>query len=97
MNTKPVTDGACCQPSVEGVTYIQIGPRQITIGMMGLEKVFEQLFLLKHIPEEASDEELVDMARKFNYIPDQPIIEAEYSEALRKAYALFYNRREQKP
>jgi hypothetical protein len=65
---------------------------------MGLDKVFDQLFLQKRNPEETSDEELVGMVRKFkNYIPDQPSIEAEYGEALRKAYAAFRARKEKTP
>lgn len=95
MNNKTVKDGACCLPSLDGVTYLQIGPKHITIGLMRLEKVFEELLLLKRTPAEASDEELVGMARKRkNYIPDQPSTEAEYGDALRKAYAAFYARRE---
>lgn len=95
MNKKPIIDDACCLPSLDGVTYLQIGPRHITVGMMGLDNVFEQLFLLKRTPAETSDEELVGMVRRCkNYIPDQPSTEAEYGDALRKAYAAFYARKE---
>ena len=89
MNRKPIANGACCLPNVDSVTYLQVGPRRVAIGMMGLEKIFEQLFLLGRRPEEASDAELVGMARNFNYIPHCPGTEAEYGEALRKAYAAF--------
>ena len=96
MSEKPIANGACCLPNVSGVTYLQVGPRQVTIGMMGLEGIFEQLYLMGRRPEEASDAELVGMARTFNYIPERPSTEADYGEALRKAYAAFYARKEQK-
>jgi len=92
VNGKPFANRACCLPNVDGVTYLQVGPRSVTIGMRGLEKIFAQLFLLGRRPDEASDAELVGMARSFNYIPNRSGAEAEYGEALRKAYAAFYAR-----
>lgn len=97
MDGKPFGNGACCLPNADGVTYLQVGPRRVTIGMRGLEQVFEQLFLMGRRPEEASDAELVSMARDFNYIPNRPGAEAEYSEALRRAYTTFCARKEKKP
>jgi len=63
--------------------------------MSNLDTVFQQLFALRRRPEDTSDDELVGMARKYNYIPRQPAIEAEYAVALRRAYALFISRQEQ--
>ena len=94
MNRKPIANSACCLPNVDSVTYFQVGPRRVAIGMTGLEKIFEQLFLLGRRPEEANNAELVSMARNFNYIPNHPGVEAEYGEALRKAYAAFCARTE---
>lgn len=86
--------GECCLPEAEGITYLRIGARGRLVGMMDLEKVFEQLFLMERRPEEASDEELVGMARRFNYIPARASIEAEYAEALRQAYMAYWAKRE---
>ncbi len=84
--------GGCC-PSGDGeVTYLKIGARGIVIGMAGLEKVFQQLYSLDRHPDEATDAELVEMARKFNYIPNRAAIEADYAAALREAYIRFYGR-----
>ncbi len=96
MGKAPTDRGACCLPNVDGVTYLKIGARGITVGMMGLDRVFEQLFVLNRSPEETPDAELIGMARRFNYISDRPQIEADYAAALRRAYAAFYARREKK-
>jgi hypothetical protein len=93
---KPLADGACCLPNVDGVTYLKIGERGITVGLMGLETVFQQLFLMGRQPNEASDEELLGMARQFNYIPQRPQVRADYAMALRRAYAAYWARQEKK-
>jgi len=78
MAEKPSLVNGCCLPKVDGVTHLQIGPRRVTIGMEGLEKVFERLDRMERRPEDASDDELVAMARNFNYIPDRPGVQAEF-------------------
>ncbi|GAB4428161.1 MAG: hypothetical protein Kow0031_08310 [Anaerolineae bacterium] len=96
MNKILFGSGVCCPPSAEGVTYLRIGPQQRKVGMMGIETVFQQLSVLGREPDTVTDSELVDMARKSNYIPEGAIIEAEYAVALREAYAQFCNRRKQR-
>jgi hypothetical protein len=96
MSKIPFGSGVCCPPSVEGVTYLKIGPQQRTVGMMGLETVFQQLYVLGREPDTVTDSELVDMARKSNYIPDGATTEAEYVAALREAYSQFYSHRSKK-
>lgn len=86
--------GACCLPAVDGLTYLKIGARQITVGIQGLDTVFQQLYAMGRRPEEASDEELIAMARRHNYIRSNPEVEADYAAAFRKAYAAFYVRQE---
>ncbi len=94
MDKTSTGDGACCLPSVDGVTYLQVGPRAVTIGMLNLDAVFKQLLAMDRSPEEASDAELLGMARRFNYIPDRSSLEADYAAALRRAYAAFCARQE---
>ncbi len=94
MSGIPLGSGACCPPRAEGITYLEIGPRRIRAGMMGLETVFQQLYAMGRRPEEATDAELVSMARKFNYIPERATIEADYAVALREAYGHYYSRQE---
>lgn len=77
--------GACCPQRAEGVTHLKIGERGIVVGLMGLDTVFQQLYTLGRHPDEVTDEELVEMARKFNYIRQDPGVEADYAAALRQA------------
>ena len=97
MDKTPSGDGACCLPNREGLTYLKVGPRGVTIGMLNLDAVFKQLFALGHRPEGTTDAELLGMARRFNYIPDRPNVAADYGAALRQAYAAFCVRQEQRP
>lgn len=95
MSGIPFSSGDCCLPGAEGLTYIKVGPRQHTVGMMNLDMVFKQLFALGRRPDEVSDEEILGMARKFNYIAHNTEAEANYAAALRRAYGVFYARQEE--
>ena len=88
--------GACCHPRIEGITYLEIGTLKTRVGMMDLEAVFQQLYALGRRPEETTDAELVGMARKSNYIPERADTENGYAVALRRAYARYYARQEEK-
>ena len=97
MDKTPSSDGACCLPNGEGLTYLKVGPHGVTIGMMNLDAAFRQLAAMGRRPEEVADTELLGMARRFNYIPNRPNIEADYAAALRRAYTAFCTRQEQWP
>jgi len=60
--------------------------------MRGLDTVFQQLLEMGRIPEEATDAELLGMARQSNYIPRREETNADYAFALRLAYAAFFSR-----
>jgi len=94
MDRPPIGSGACCPPSVSGITYLQVGNPGHTVGMLNLDTVFKQLYAMERKPEEVSDTEIVGMARKFNYIGYKPQIEKDYAVALRKAYAAYYAQQE---
>jgi len=94
MNRMPPGSGDCCLPNVDGITYIKLESQGLSVGMSGLDKVFQQLLAMGRRPEVVTDAELVGMARKFNWIPDGASIEADYAVALRQAYAVFYDRQE---
>jgi hypothetical protein len=96
MDKTPSGDGACCLPNGEGLTYLKVGLRGVTIGMMNLEAAFQQLVTMGRCPEEVTDTELLGMPRRFNYIPNRPNIEADYAAALRRAYIAFCARQERK-
>ncbi len=93
MNKPPPGSGSCCNPNAAGLSYIKIGSEQRVIGMMNLDYIFFQLFELDRKPEDATDKELVGMARKFNYIQTHPDIEGAFASALRKAYTTYYLQR----
>jgi len=87
-------NGVCCLPSVDGVTHLKVGSRGVTVGMTGLDKLFQQLWMMEHRSEQAPDDELVGMARQFNYITPKESVERDYAEALRGAYEDFCARQE---
>ena len=95
MSSKPSLSGACCLPGAEGLVYLKVGSQQRVVGMMNLDVVFKQLFALGRRPDEVSNDEIFSMARKFNYIPHKSAAEADYAEALRRAYEVFYGRQEE--
>ena len=90
-------EGACCLPNGEGLTYLKVGPRGVTIGMMNLDAAFKQLFAMGRRPEEVTGTELLALARRFNYIPNRPNIEADYAAALRRAYTACCARQVRRP
>jgi hypothetical protein len=96
MGKMPPGTGACCLPNVAGITYIRIGPQGHTVGMRGLDTIFQQLYAMGRRPEDATDEELVGMAHKYNWIAENSSVEADYAVALHQAYAAFYDRQEKK-
>ncbi len=83
MNDIQKGSGVCCPQRAEGVTLLKIGERGIVVGLTGLDTIFQQLYALGRHLDEVADEELVGMARKFNYIHNSPDVEAEYAAALR--------------
>ena len=90
MSTMPISGSPCCSQGNDRVTYLKIGARGVVVGLVGLEAVFRQLVALGRQPDDATDAELVGMVRRYNYVPDQAAIEADYAAALREAYARFY-------
>jgi hypothetical protein len=96
MSKMPPGSGACCLPNVEGIRYIKIGLQGLPVGMIGLDSIFQQLFAMSRLPEDATDDELVEMARQFNWIAGTPTVEADYAIALRRAYADYFATREEK-
>lgn len=92
MDNKPSRSDACCLPNADGITYLQVGAQGRTVGMRGLDTVFQQLLAMDRIPEEATDAELLGMARQSNYIPRREETEVDYASALRRAYDAFFSR-----
>ena len=60
--------------------------------MRGLDHVFQQLVAMGRCPDDATDTELIGMARKSNYIPWREETEVDYASALRRVYDAFFSR-----
>jgi len=97
MKNKPVMTGACCPQNSEDVTQLSLGARGGTVGIRGLDTVFEQLLALGWTPVRVTDSEFVGRVRaERNYIPSTKDVEKTYAAALRRAYAAFYTLRTEK-
>lgn len=93
MSDRPMMMGACCAKSDDSITQLRLDEGR-TVGIMGLNAVFEQLWAMGRKPDEATDEELVGMVRaQKNYIMSKADVEAKYAAALRREYAAFYARK----
>jgi hypothetical protein len=95
MGKAAEASGICCLPPAGGLIYVRVGPDRRPVGIVNLEMVFRQLLLLEHSQEAVCNAELLAMARRFNYIPRNSRVEAEFATALRSAYAHYCAR--QKP
>jgi len=92
LSDMPQTTGACCPKSDVRVTQLRLTDDGHTVGIVGLDTLFEQLLALGRTPDEATDAELVGMVRRQNYVPSSAA-ETLYAAALRREYAAFYARR----
>ncbi len=79
----------CCGKSDDSI--VQIGIGDDTIGLVGLNQVFEQLNALNRPVDTSVEDELLLMVGAKDYIP--AIAEAEYREALLREYARYCNRK----
>lgn len=92
MTNKPTKTLPCCLPDSQEITYLMIGPRKATIGIRNLDRIFKQLKDAAVEPENVNGNELIDLVRKYNYIPRKESIEADYANALQNAYATFWKK-----
>jgi hypothetical protein len=58
--------------------------------MQKLDEIFQELMDSNYTPDEVMDDQLVSMARRFNYIARNPSTEADYAQALRRSFRAFY-------
>ncbi|RLC79117.1 MAG: hypothetical protein DRI61_08580 [Chloroflexi bacterium] len=68
------------------VKMILVG--DFTVGLIGLDEVFEELYREGNAPSERLKEQLLAKVRAYNYIP--PKAESEYAQALLREYKRFY-------
>lgn len=73
-NKTPPDSGSCCLPGAQGVTYLKIGPRQASVGMLNLGIAFQQLYQSGRQLPEISNQDLLESVREFNYVPAVQIL-----------------------
>ncbi len=95
MNKYPMGTNSCCSPQSPNITYIHVGSKKHRVGMQNLDVVFQELYYLEREPAQIKNEELIDKARKHNYIPRKSAIENDYAEALKESYTRYWNNRKQ--
>lgn len=76
--------GCCSGPPLK-IVYIRI--KGSSVGMTGLEEIFEQVYRDGRPDDDALERELVEQARVYNYIA--PGSESDYGWALRRAYQAY--------
>lgn len=68
------------------------GIRDDTIGLVALNRIFEQLRILGHPPDTSVEDELLEMVAARNYIPQT--CEDEYRDALLREYSKYCTQKE---
>jgi len=84
--------GSCCGEGRDDVTQLDIRGDGMTVGIVGLTQVFEQLYVTGLLPDESLGDKLVTMVKIQNYVPRSA--EDAYKAALLRAYAAFWARRQ---
>jgi hypothetical protein len=77
----------CCGGGDAEVTQISIDDRGSTVGIVGLKRVFQQLYMIGREPEVNVGDELLSMVKTRNHIP--PLAEERYKSALLQEYTAF--------
>ena len=71
--------------------HVQIGIGDDTIGLLALNQIFEQLYILGRPPDTSVEDELLKMVAAKNYVPRKA--EDEYRVALLREYARFCSKK----
>ncbi len=79
----------CC--GGQGARVREIEVKGFTVGVLGLDSILEQLYLMGRRPEDSVGDELLAMVETRNYVPKGA--EEEYKQALLREYASFCTQR----
>jgi hypothetical protein len=83
------SEGCCCGTKIVGLRQVHIGDNWV--GIAGMNEVFEEFYKNGKTPEESTGDELVEVLRKDNFIPDGS--ESIYKSAFLREYQRFYEAR----
>lgn len=82
----------CCGGGGSEITRITLGEKGYTVGIVALERIFEQMYVMGRRPTTDLGDELLAMVKTRNYVPSSA--EEEYKTALLQEYAAFRVSRE---
>ena len=80
----------CCSGRPPQLVYIKL--RGSSVGLMGVQALFEQLYQAGRGDDDALEAELVEQARVYNYVARG--VEKDYGWELRKAYRCYVRAKE---
>lgn len=83
---------SCCGGDRDDITQVDIRGDGVTVGIVGLTQVFEQLYVTGLPPDDSLGDRILAMVKVQNYVP-RPA-EGAYKAALLRAYATFWAQRQ---
>lgn len=85
----------CCGGQREEIVQVDLFGDGRIVGLVALNQIFEQLYVLGRAPDASVQQELLKMVAAKNYIP--PKAEAEYAVGLLREYARFCAQKNARP
>lgn len=82
----------CCGGNRDDITQLDIRGDGVTVGIVGLTQVFEQLCAERLPAEESLGDRILAMVKAQNYVP-RPA-EGAYKAALLRAYAAYWTKKQ---
>jgi len=83
---------SCCGGERDDIAQLDIRGDGMTVGIVGLTQIFEQLYATGLPPEESLGDKILALVKIQNYVP-RPA-EGAYKAALSRAYATFWAQRQ---
>lgn len=83
----------CCGGPRDEIVQVDLFGDGRLIGLVALNQIFEQRYLLGHASDASVADDLVKMVAARNYVP--PKLEAEYARGLLREYAKFCAKKNQ--
>lgn len=87
----PRKAGCCCGAPDEVVQLDLVGDG-VLVGLVGLNRIFEQLYVMGRAPDAAVQDELLKMVAAKNYVPSR--VQAEYAAGLLREYRKFCEKKQ---
>lgn len=79
----------CCGTKIVGLRQVKVGSN--SVGITGMDEVFERFYKEGKAPEDSTGNELVEALGKYNFIPEES--KGIYKSAFLREYQSFYDAR----